>query len=373
MKILFTGGGTGGHFYPLIAVARSIYKIAEQEKIAKVEIFLMADDPVDSALLSQERIKFVKISAGKVRRYFSILNISDLFKTSFGIISSFRKIYNILPDVVFGKGGYSSFPALVVSRILKIPVIIHESDSIPGTVNLWAGKWAKKVAISFPETAKFFDQRKVIVSGNPIRSGVAGGNLREALEQFNLEEGVKTILIIGGSQGSEKINETILSILPQVVTNYQIIHQAGKKNFSDISSRAKVILENSPLKHRYHVFPFLSEGDLKNASNIASIVVARSGSTIFEVAAWGIPSILIPLPTSAQNHQRENAYNYAKTGACEVLEETNLAPNILLSQIDKILGDQERVEKMKQGAKSFARPDAADIVAREIISMGIHE
>ena len=373
MKILFAGGGTGGHFYPLIAVARSIYKIAEQRKIAKVDIFLMADDPVDSDLIFKEHIKFIKISAGKVRRYFSFLNIIDFIKTFFGIIFSFRKIYSLLPDVVFSKGGYSSFPVLFSARLLKIPVIVHESDSVPGIVNSWSGKWANRVIVSFSESARFFDPQKVVVAGNPIRSGVVGGNLAEAWEHFDLEENIPTLLILGGSQGSEKINETILSIISQAVTKYQIVHQTGVKNFSDTSSRAKVILELNALKHRYHAVPFLSEGDLKNASKAASLVVARSGSTIFEIAAWGLPSILIPLSNSAQNHQRENAYNYAKTGACEVLEENNLTPHILLAQIDKILGSQEKVEKMKQGAASFARPNAADAIAQEIITLGIHD
>jgi len=374
MKILFAGGGTGGHFYPLIAVARSIYKIAEQRKIAKADIFLMADDPMDADMLFLDHIKFIKIPAGKIRRYFSLLNIGDSVKTFFGIFHSFRKIYNILPDVVFGKGGYSSFPALFSARILQIPVIIHESDSVPGLVNKWAGKWAKKVAISFPESARFFDARKVVLSGNPVRAGVVGGNLNEALEHFNLEENVPTILIMGGSQGSEKINETILSIISQAILKYQIIHQAGAKNFNDISSRAGVILESDALKHRYHPVPFLNEGDLKNASKAASLVVSRaSAGAIFEIAAWGLPSVLIPISNSAQNHQRENAYNYAKTGACEVLEENNLSPNVLFSQIAKILNNSEITKKMKLGAASFARPNAADIVATEIINLGIHD
>lgn len=374
MKILFAGGGTGGHFYPLIAVARSIYKIAEQRKIARTDIFFMSDDSVDAKLLNREHIIFIKISAGKIRRYFSILNISDLIKTFFGIIFSFRKIYSLLPDVVFGKGGYASFPALFSAKILKIPVVIHESDSVPGFVNSWAGKWANRVLISFSESARFFDSKKIIISGNPIRSSVVGGNLTEALEHFNLEQNIPTILIIGGSQGSNKINETILSIIPQLVSKYQIIHQTGHKNFADISSRAKVILESVALKHRYHVVPFLSEGDMKNASCAASLVVSRAGAgAIFEIAAWGLASIIIPLPNSAQNHQRENAYNYAKTGACEVLEESNLAPNILISQINKILENDEKLKLMKNGAISFSRRDAADIIAQEILNLGIHE
>lgn len=373
MKIVLTGGGSGGHFYPLIAVARSIFKVAEREQIAKVELFLMSDDPVNLNLLEKEGIKFIKIPAGKLRRYFSFKNLPDIIKTVIGVFTAFFKLYNILPDLVFSKGGYSAFPALFSARILKIPVMIHETDSIPGLVNKWSGKWAQKIAVSFSESVKFFNAEKTIVTGNPVRSQILGGNLSESLLHFNLEDGVKTILVLGGSQGSVKINETILDILPELLEKYQVIHQIGENNFKDTSGRAKIILEKIALKHRYHPFSFLSEGDLKNAGRVASLVVSRAGGSIFEIAAWELPSILVPLPNAAQNHQRENAYNFAKTGACEVVEESNLKPHILILQIDKILSDPEKTQKMTQAAKSFARLDAADVLAREIIKLGIHD
>ena len=374
MKILLTGGGSGGHFYPLIAVTRSIFKIAESERIAKIEMFFAADHPQNKDLLLKEGIKFIKVSAGKLRRYFSILNFSDSLKTFFGIFKAFFTLYKILPDVIFGKGGYSSFPILLAAKILRIPVVIHESDSMPGMVTKWAGKWAKKIIVSFPETAKFFDKERVMVSGNPIRIQVLGGNEAEALLHFNLEAGVPVILIMTGSLGAEKINEAVLDALPELLADYQIIHQSGDKNFKDVEGRARIILENLPLKHRYHPFPFLDEGSLKNAGKVASLVVSRAGAgTIFEIAAWGLPSIIIPIRYSAQDHQRENAYSYARNGACEILEEPNLTPHILLAQVKKILSNEEKKKTMSLAAKSFARPDAGDIIAREIIKLGIHD
>lgn len=376
MKILFTGGGSGGHFYPLVAVARSVFKEAESERIAKVEIFLMSDlaTTEQKNSLLKEDIKFLKIPAGKIRRYFSLLTLSDFAKTFFGIVISFFKIYRILPDIIFSKGGYSAFPILFCAKIFRIPVIIHESDSVPGVVNRWAGKWAQKIAISFKETSKFFDSKRTIISGNPVRSQILGGNTKEALLHFSLEEKVPVILILGGSQGAMKINETILDILPELLEKYQIIHQTGEKNFKDVEGRARVILESVSLKHRYHSFPFLDEGSLKNAGKIASLVVSRAGAgSIFEIAGWELPSVLIPLYNSAQNHQRENAYNYAGSGACEVIEEPNLKPHILLSRIDNILSNDEKIKIMSGAAKSFSRPDAAIILAREIIKLGIHD
>lgn len=374
MKIVLTGGGSGGHFFPLVAVARSIFKIAENEKIAKVEFFLMADKPIEKSILLKEEIKFIWVPAGKARRYFSLLNFSDVIKTFFGILISFFKLYKLLPDVIFSKGGYVAFPVLLSAKILHIPIVIHESDSVPGMVNSWTAKWAQKVAISFPETSKFFKAEKTIVTGNPIRNQITGGNEKEAIQHYNLEENVPVILILTGSQGAMKINETVLDVLPNLLEKYQVIHQTGADHFKDIRERAKVVLEKVALKHRFHVFPFLDEGSLKNAGKAASLVISRAGAgSIFEIAAFGLPSIIVPIYDSAQNHQRENAYSYASVGACEVLEEPNLKPNILLSQINKILDDKEKIKKMSDAAKSFSRPNAAEILAREIIKLGIHD
>ncbi len=374
MKILLAGGGTGGHFFPLIAVTRSIYKISELQRIGKIEIFFMSDDPINNDLLLINQIKFIKIPAGKMRRYFSFLNLIDLFKLIFGIIVSFFKIYSLFPDVIFSKGGYASFPVLLSARFLKIPIIIHESDSIPGIVNKWSGKWARSVAISFAETAKFFKQEKTIFTGNPVRQQILGGNEAEAIQKFDLEERVPVVLFLGGSQGAEKINENVLEILPAILKNFQVIHQTGSKNFNDVFERSKIILNKFELTHRYHVFPFLNEGELKNAAKATSLVVSRAGAgSIFEIAAWGLPSILIPISDSAQNHQRENAYIYAGNGACEIIEEENLKPHLLLAQIEKILYDNNRREKMSLVAKNFSMPNASDLIAQEIIRLGTHD
>lgn len=373
MKIVLTGGGTGGHFYPIIAIARALKKEAEVENIARLEVFLMADSPMDPDLLLRESIKFIKIPAGKMRRYFSLRYFGDTIKTAAGIFAAFWKIYLLMPDVVFGKGGYASFPILFAARLLRIPVIIHESDAVPGLVNQWAGKWADRIAVSFSEAARYFAEKNVAVTGNPVRPQIIGGNLQEAIESFKLEENLPTILILGSSQGSERINETILATLEEAVKKYQIIHQTGKNNLADVAGRAKVLLERSENKSRHHPYGFLEEGELRNASRAASLVVSRASSALFEIAAWGLPAILIPLPTAAQNHQRENAYAYARFGACEVIEETNLTPHLLLAEIDKILTDPERVKKMKLAAQGFARLDAAQKIAREIIKLGIHD
>jgi len=373
MKILLTGGSTGGHFFPLIAVTRALKKIADKERIVSLKLFLADTKPFDKDMLEREEIEFIRIPAGKVRRYFSLLNLSDTISTLFGLVYAFWRIYFLMPDVVFSKGGYSSFPSLVAARLFKIPVIIHESDLVPGLVNKWASNWVDRIAISFADSTKYFEGKQIELTGNPVRSQVIGGNLGEALESFKLEEDLPTILVMGGSQGSEKINETILSLLKILVDEYQIMHQTGKANFDDVSGRAAVILERSDKKHRYHPYPFLNENNLRDASRVASLVIARGGSALFEIAAWNLPSIIVPLPNSAQDHQRKNAYAYARAGACEVIEETNLTSFILKEEIKKILDDPELTKRMKLAAQTFSRLDAAEKIAEEIIKLGIHE
>ena len=142
MKILLTGGGTGGHVYPIIAVAEELNTIAREQKLANLELYFMSPSPYNEGILFNNKIIYKKNSAGKIRRYFSILNFFDLFVTAWGVIQSTWDIFRIYPDVVFGKGGYASFPALCAARLLRIPVVIHESDSVPGKVNLWASKFA---------------------------------------------------------------------------------------------------------------------------------------------------------------------------------------------------------------------------------------
>lgn len=372
MKILLTGGGTGGHFYPLIAVAKTINAVADQEKIASLELVYMAEHPYDKNILLQNGIKFKKIYSGKIRRYFSFLNVIDAVKLVPGIIKSIFGIYLYFPDAVFSKGGHESFPPVLAAKILGIPIIIHESDAIPGKANIWAGKFAKRVAVSFAGSAKYFPMDKTAVVGNPVRKEFFIKEVLGAKEYFRLESEAPVIFIFGGSQGAKNINDNLLDILPELLADYQIIHQCGKNNYEDCRGRADLILETSSFKSRYKIFPYLESDAMRMAYGAADLVVSRAGSgSIFEIAASGLPSIIIPLTGSAQEHQRENAYAYAKSGAAVVIEERNLKPHILKSEISRLINDREGLGKMSAAAKLFAKPEAAEKIAREIISLAI--
>ncbi len=369
MKILLTGGGSGGHFYPIIAVAEAINKISEKEHLLASELYYFAPEPYDKKLLFENGIEFVKIPAGKMRRYLSLLNIVDFFKTIVGVLSAMWKVYKIFPDIVFAKGGYASFPVLFSAKILGIPVIIHESDSVPGRTNIWAGKFAKKIAVSYSNAAQYFPKDKVALTGNPIEKDALIPQKNGAFEFLKLEHGVPVILVLGGSMGAKNINNAVLDILPVVLEKYQIIHQTGKKNFKEVNNLASVVLKDSAFVDRYRTYPYLNSLAKKMSAGISDLIISRAGSTIFEIANWGIPSIIIPIADSNGDHQRGNAFIYAETGASIVIEEKNLSPNLILSEIDRIMTNKDRLTAMSTAAKAFSRTDAAEKIAREILKI----
>jgi UDP-N-acetylglucosamine--N-acetylmuramyl-(pentapeptide) pyrophosphoryl-undecaprenol N-acetylglucosamine transferase len=371
MKFLLTGGGTGGHFYPVVAIAQELHKIARENKIVDFEVYFMSYSPYNQGILYDNNIIFKKNYAGKVRRYFSVLNFLDLFKTAWGIVKSVWEIFLIYPDVVFGKGGYASFPAILAARILRIPVVIHESDSVPGKTNLWAGKFAEKIAISYPEAASYFLKDRVALTGQPIRKEIKDPLAANAFEYFGFDKNIPVILVQGGSLGARAINDVLVETLPKLVEKYQVIHQTGKDLLEEVKKTVDVVLQNNPNRVRYKPFPFLNDLELRSAAGAASIVISRAGSSIFEIASWGLPSIIIPIPSSNGDHQAKNAYSYARTGAASVIEQGNLSGNILFAEVERIVGNPELSNKMRESTKSFVRLDAASLIAEELLKIAL--
>ena len=378
MKILFTGGGTGGHFYPLIAVAQSIREQAKEKKILPPQFYFMAPSKYNPRALFDNEIEFIYVPAGKMRRYFSILNVTDIFKMAFGCMIALVKMFSVYPDVVFSKGGYTSFPPLLAARLLRIPVVIHESDSHPGRVSLWSSTFARRIALSYPGAADFFKGKhvaeKIAYTGNPIRPEIAQPLTTGAFEFLNLEQGIPVILILGGSQGSQTINDAILQTLPELLNTYQIIHQTGKANLAEIQSTVSISLKDHPFKYRYHPFDYLNELALRMSSGSATVIISRAGSIIFEIAAWGVPSIIIPLPNSISHDQTANAVAYASTGAASIIEENNLTPNVLIEEVNRISNSPSIRKTMSDRAKAFSRLDSASLIANAILSIALeHE
>ncbi|OHB10323.1 MAG: hypothetical protein A3G05_00270 [Candidatus Zambryskibacteria bacterium RIFCSPLOWO2_12_FULL_45_14] len=378
MRILFTGGGSGGHFYPIISIAEELNDIAKEKRLIELELFYMSPTPYNPGILYEHGITYKKNTAGKLRRNPGLLsllnNFFDLFKMGWGVLTALYQVYKLYPDVIFGKGGYASFPALVAARILQIPVVIHESDTIPGRVNLWAGKWAYQVAVSYREAASFFPTGKVAYTGQPIRKDIALPITSGAREFLKIEESMPVVLVLGGSQGAQKINDVVLEGLKDLVEKYVVIHQTGKNNVEEAKVTSEAVLFESSHKDRYKAFDYLDTLALRMAAGVARVVVSRAGSTIFEIAAWGVPSIIIPINEKVSRDQHSNAFAYARAGGCEVIEEDNLTVNILASEIERLTTNEVEIEKMKAAAKAFYKPNAARLVAEEILKIALsHE
>lgn len=374
MKILLTGGSTGGHFYPLIAVAESLYDRALAKKVIKPELWYMDSSKYNPRALFDNDIQYIEIPAGKLRRYFSFLNFTDLFKTFTGILLALINMWKIYPDVVFGKGGYSSFPALFAARILGIPVVIHESDSKPGIVNKWAGKFAKRIAVSYPDASQYFDSSKVAYTGNPIRREIRIPLTESAHEQLGLDKNIPTILVLGGSQGSVIINDVLIDSLPTLLEKYQVIHQTGRKNFAEVTRTAGVILTGHAHSNRYKPLEYLNDLTMRLSAGVADLVISRAGSTIFEIAAWKKPSIIIPISQTVSHDQTKNAFSYAHTGACKVIEEHNLTSHVFLSEVSTLMENTAERDAMSAKAGAFARLDSGDKIADVLLEIALeHE
>lgn len=369
MKILFTGGGTGGHIFPIIAIAREIRKIYQGKDLKF--FYIGPKDDFASIWLSQEGIKIKMVQAGKIRRYLDwksfLQNLVDLFiKIPIGIFQSFVNIFFLGPDLILSKGGFGSIPGVLAGWLLRVPIFLHESDISPGIANRFLSRFSLKVFVSFPKT-EHFKISKTILVGNPIRREILKGSREEAQEIFKLSGEKPVILILGGSQGAQRINDKILEILSELLKDFEIIHQAGQKNFKEVRAEAKVVVPKD-LEADYHVFPFFQEHELKQAYWIADLIVSRAGSgSIFEIAAVGKPAILIPLPEAAQNHQVKNAYSYTQKGAGVVLEEVNFTPRFFLEKLKYLLSHPKELEKMVRAAKDFSKPMAAKEIAKHLI------
>lgn len=378
MKIILTGGGTGGHFYPLVAVAEELQNLSKEKGILPPELYFFAPAPYNEAILTQYHISFKEIPAGKIRRSFAISNITDVFITLKGFFIALWTVFKIYPDVVFSKGAYGSFPTVLAARILFIPVMIHDSDSKPGRVNEWAGKFAEKVALSYPEAVSYFKKAekkgRIAWTGNPIRKEITEPIKEGSFETFGLEKDIPVILVLGGSQGAQVINDALLDTLPYLLEDYQVIHQAGPKNFDAVKGQSEVTLERNEHKGRYKVFPYLNEDMMRRAVGVTSLVISRAGSTIFEIAAWHLPSIIIPIPERTSHDQRTNAYSYKRSGSCSVIEEENLRPEIIASEVNRIMKHEDVKNTMIEATKKFARLDAGRTIAEALIDIGLsHE
>ncbi len=367
-RIILVGGGTGGHFYPLIAIAEAI---RERDQVAgtTTDLRYIGPEPYNQTALDALNISYIHCPAGKQRRYASIRNFFDKFTSIYGSFVAMIKLLIIYPDVIMSKGGFTSVPVVLAAGFLRIPLVIHDSDAVPGKANKIAAKLARYIAISYEDAVQFFPAGKTALTGIPIRKSFFTP-IVDPRATLGITSALPIIFITGGSTGAERINNLILDSLDELLPKYILIHQAGEANEVAVKQTASALITDQKLLNRYFILGHMPGDIFSAAQSAASIIISRAGSgTIAEIALKGKPSIIIPIPEDISHDQRTNAFAYARTGAASVIEEENLTDGLLTAEITRILSDESVRTSMSAAAKAFTHPDAAYTLADTLLGI----
>lgn len=369
MRILLAGGGSGGHAFPLVAVARKLKKISNTRGYGQIEFLFIGPDAYSKAIFKKEGIPSRVILAGKLRRYLSLETFLDILMLPISLIQAYWHVFWFMPDIIFAKGGYGSASSVFIGWLFRIPIIIHESDITPGLANKILSNFAKKIIVSFERTTSFFPKNKTIVAGNPIRERLFSIVPENPKKVIKIKSDKPILFIMGGSQGAKQINDLVLLALPEFLKKYEIIHQCGKESYETLHKGAFLEIKDKEERKSYHLYAMLDELEMASAYNIADVIISRAGSgSIFEIAAAGKPSVLIPYAGSAGDHQEKNAEVYTSEGAAIMLGDKNLMPHMVLSEVDRIIDNPEKAKEMSEAALRFAKPQAAQKIAEEILT-----
>lgn len=353
-RILFAGGGTGGHLYPAIAVAEEVRRLKQEAEI----LFVGSKNKIEGNIVPKLGFEFKNIIARGFTRKLSIKTF--LFPLSL-IVSLFQSLaiaIKFKPKVAIGTGGYVAGPVIWASSVMGAKVILIEPNSYPGITTRLLEKYADEVHISFEYTKKYLRRQNILkLTGNPVRSSLQIYDKKNALKKFDLSELKKTLLIIGGSLGANSINKAIEKNLNHLLNNQiQLIWQVGKNYFAEYSK-----YQTSECR----VFAFIENMD--EAFSACDLVIARAGaSTISEIALLGLPAVLIPSPNVAENHQYHNAKALADSRSIILIEDKNIEKE-LFEIVTKTLYDENLLNELKSNIKKFAKPDASYQIAKSVI------
>ena len=375
MRILFTGGGTGGHTTPIVAIIREVKRLYPSEHISPLELYFIGPKGAfEEEALKREGVEIQYVVGGKLRRYLSAKSFLDIFKVGIGLMQSLWKLYRIMPDIVWAKGGFGSLGVGLTSWLYRIPLVIHESDTVPGLTNRLLGIFSTQIGVSFESAGKLFPKEKTALVGNPIRETVLKADPEKARKYFKFPKSDRPVLMVmGGSQGAQKLNDLIAKSIHDLLPKYQIIHQVGLKNYNAFKTELKDVYGvDTDKEENYALHAYLDEREQGLAYSISDMFISRAGAgTIFEIAALGKPSILIPLPHAASNHQAKNAFHFARRGAAVVLQQKNLTPHLLLNEINHILDNPILMAQMAKRAKEIAKPEASLTIASNLMELAI--
>jgi len=368
LKFVIASGGTGGHISPVIAVLNML-----RERCAVDATWIGGTWGIERAAAARAGVPFVAIQSGKLRRYLSWQTPTDALRIPLGYSQAYRHLRRIQPAVVFSTGGYVAVPTALAAARLGIPVLTHEQTAQLGLATRIIARSADVLALSFPlpEAKEDSSKPRVIVTGNPVRTSVFGGDAARGAAHFGLSPEMRTIYVTGGARGSSPINERIERALSLLLPSMQIIHATGPTDANGDYPRLQAIREKLPdeWRGRYIIVETLGD-ELHDVYALAALVVGRSGAgTVAELAALGKPSILIPLPGTGGDEATKNARVLADAKAAILIPQAEATPELLASHVIALLNDHARRTQMSEAARSLAPTDAADKIADALLEL----
>lgn len=347
-KIILTGGGTAGHVTPNLAL------LPELKKAGFTVSYIGSYEGIEKQLAKSKGLPYYGISSGKLRRYLSAKNVSDIFHVLHGISQAKSLMKKLRPDIVFSKGGFVSVPVVLAAASQKIPVVIHESDMTPGLANRIAMKKAAKICCTFPETLQYLPKDKAVLTGAPIRAELLKGDKTAGFAYAGFTGEKPMLLVVGGSTGAAKVNEAVWELLPQLTKTFDVCHLTGK-------GKARSDLKGTP---GYVQFEYVSDA-MKDLLAACSLAISRAGSNaICELLATRTPNVLIPLSAQAsRGDQILNARSFEKQGFSEVVDEDTMKPQDLLNAVNKVYKNRESyIKAMEQSPSSDAVKKITEIL-----------
>jgi UDP-N-acetylglucosamine--N-acetylmuramyl-(pentapeptide) pyrophosphoryl-undecaprenol N-acetylglucosamine transferase len=379
IKILVTGGGSSGHISPALAIIKTIGDMAVSADWRPQFRYIGGTRGIERQQITAAGIDFVGVATGKLRRYFSLENLTDLFRIPLGVAQSLREVARFRPDVVLSTGGYVGVPAVLAASMLRVPILTHEQTVQIGLANRITARFASTIALTFESARQELPaalRDKAIVTGNPVRPQIFGGDAAAAARWagFAYEDNwLPTIYATGGSQGARIINRAVEAALPDLLTFCRVIHQCGQQpdgEQQDYDRLEQAAAQLAPeLSRRYHFTRFVG-AEIKDVFALADLVVSRAGAgTIAEICVLGKPALYIPLVPTGGDEQTRNAQACAAAGAAAIIPQAQLSGTRLLAEIQPLLADRARLRAMGQAALTLGRPNAARAVAEALLAL----
>lgn len=369
MRILISGGGTGGHIYPALAVAREL-----RERYGAELLYVGDVNGPETTLVPQAGIPFTGITAGKLRRYISPRTFTDLARIPVGMRQARRVIAEFRPHAAFTSGGYVAVPAGVAARTRGVSLVTHQQDVSPNLANRLLTPFATRISVSFPQSLRYFPKRRTILAGNPVRDeilAVAGQPAGRFKAAFELDPSLPVLLVTGGSQGARHLNQVVTAALPQLLPLCQVLHISGEKTYEETRLAGEPYFIDRPEHRGRYVLRAYLSARMHEALAASDIVLCRSGAaTLAELAVLGKPSILVPLPPGfTGSPQAVNAEMFRGAGAAEVILDKELTVERLTATLFPLLENGARRALMSSAARSLALPDAARTLADTVAQL----